>query len=375
MHGITVENVANKKQLKDFIFFPYKLYADNPYWVAPLISDMKKTVAAEHNTLFKRGMHRHFMVYKDGKAAGRITACVDEELNAAKGSKDGYVSMFECMEDRGVAKALFDAACGWLKEKGITYVKGPISPTGGDDYRGLLINNFDSPPTIMNSYNMPYYKDYFEENGFEKYQDLCGYFFDGTGNLLTENRIRASKYAMKRYNFTVDALDMKNLENELMDIKRVLDIAMPPEWEDLIPPSFDDIKAVADSLGPIADPDIIYIARSEGKPIGFSVALPDYNQVLIKLKGRLFPFGFIKYMLGKKKINTARIFILFVIPEFRKKGVSGTILVKTIMTGTKKGYFYGEGSTIGETNLDMRRDAEGAGGILYKIYRLYGKKL
>jgi GNAT superfamily N-acetyltransferase len=157
----------------------------------------------------------------------------------------------------------------------------------------------------------------------------------------------------------------------LADIKKILDISVPEEWEDLAPPSMEEIQAWGRKLVPVAEPNLIYIARSEGQPIGFSIALPDYNQVLIHMKGKWLPFGFIKYLLHKSKIKGGRIFILFVVPEFRKKGVTAAIYYKSMSWAQQRGYIYGEGSTIGETNLAMRRDAERVGGVHYKTYRIY----
>jgi GNAT superfamily N-acetyltransferase len=159
------------------------------------------------------------------------------------------------------------------------------------------------------------------------------------------------------------------------DIKKVLDIAMPEEWEDLTPPTIEEIRAEGAQLKPLADEDLILIARSEGKPIGFAIALPDYNQVLQRLNGRLFPLGFLKFLWYKKKTKGFRMFILFVIPEFRKKAVSGAMFCKFLENGVKKGYTYAEGSTIGEENRAMRTDLEKVGGLLYRTYRLYKKDI
>ena len=132
---------------------------------------------------------------------------------------------------------------------------------------------------------------------------------------------------------------------------------------------------LARKLMPVADPDIVIIARSGDQPVGFGIALPDYNQVLIHLNGKITPLAALKYLWYKRKINCVRFFVMFVIPEFRKKGVSYAIYHQTFLNGTKKGYIYGEGSTIGETNTQMRNDIESFGGKHYKTYRIYQKEI
>jgi GNAT superfamily N-acetyltransferase len=236
------------------------------------------------------------------------------------------------------------------------------------------VEGFDGPPVLMNSYNPPYYVSLFEKSGFKKHLDLYAYYYD-LSIIDLDRYTRPVEYAMKRYDFRVEPIKLKYIEREMLDIKQVLDAAMPEEWEDLTPPSLEEIKAEARKLRHLADPNLIYIARNGCRPIGFSVALPDYNQVLRHLNGRIFPWGFLKFLWLKRKISGGRLFVLFVIPEYRKKAVSSAILFKTLQAAKARGYIYGEGSTIGETNTSMKRDAEGMGGKHYRTYRIFYKDL
>ena len=372
---VDIIEITTKKELKQFVNLAWSIYKDDELWVPPLKNDLLKTLLGKDNPLFLDGEHTFFMVYYNGKPAGRICVGINESLNEQKNAEDGYISLFESIENREVAFALFDKAAEWLKERGKKVIKGPVSPTNGDDYRGLLVKGFDGSPVLMNSYNPEYYVRFFEEYGFEKHLDLYAYYHDISTSVGLERHGKVADYAMKRYNFRVDSINLKKMDKEMEDIKKVLDIAMPAEWEDLVPPTLEEVKAEGARLKPLADEDLILIARSEDRPIGFAIALPDYNQVLKKLNGRLLPTGFIKYLWYKRKITGLRIFVLFVIPEFRKKAVSGAILYKYYENGIKKGYKYAEGSTIGETNIPMRTDIEKTGGILYRTYRLYKKEI
>ena len=375
MSEVLVCEVENKKQEKDFIKLPWKVYKDDHNWVPPLIADFKKTIKGENNTLKQSGPFTLVTAYKDGEICGRLCVGINELLNSAKNYKEGYIALFDCIDDYEVAKSMFDYAGNWLKNRGMIRIIGPISVPDGDDNRGVLIDNFDDPPLVMNTYNPKYYKGFFEDYGFYKYWDVYAYKYDLTEE-LDERFFKVSEYAMKKHNFHVDRLNLKDIDKEMQDIKKILELAMPEEWEDFIPPSDEEIKILAKSLVPVADPDFIYIARSnDGEPIGFNIAMPDYNQVLKRMNGRMFPLGIFKFLYYKRKINRGRLFVLFVVPEYRKKGVAGAIYFKGIEAAKRKGYISGEGSTIWEYNTIMRRDAESVGGKIYKTYRIYKKDI
>lgn len=371
---INIIEVKDKKELKKFIALSWEIYRDDKDFVPPLKTDLLNTLLGKDNPLFMSGDHSFFIAYKDKKAVGRILVGINENLNEQKNVEDGYFSLFECIEDKEVAFAILDKASGWLKQRGKKVIKGPVSPTNGDDYRGLLVEGFNGPPVLMNSYNHEYYVKFFEDYGLIKHLDLYAYYFDV--NCAKMDRYeKVSKFAMERYKFQIDTINLNNIDNEMKDIKSILDIAMPEEWEDLAPPTLEEVKAEGEKLKPLADKELILIARSEGRPIAFAIALPNYNEVLKRMNGKLFPFGFLKFLYYKKRIKGFRMFVLFVIPEFRKKGVSGCIFYKYFENGLKKGYNYAEGSTIGETNREMRADIEKTGGIRYRTYRIYKKEL
>lgn len=372
---IEIVEIKDKRGLKKFIDVAFYIYKNDGFFVPPLKNDLLKTLSGKDNPLFMSGEHAFFIAYKDDKAVGRILVGINESLNSKKHASEGYISLFESINDKEVAFKLFDKAVEWLKARGEKVVKGPVSPTNGDDSKGLLVKGFDGSPVLMNSYNPEYYIAFFEEYGFIKHEDLYAYYHNVKTAENMERHGKIAEYAMKRCNFEVQSVDLKNLDKEVADIKQVLDIAMPAEWEDLAPPTLEELKAEVSNLKPLADKDLIVIARSGEKPIGFAIAIPDYNWLLKKIKGRLLPIGFLKFLWYKKKIKGFRIFVLFVIPEFRKKAVSGAILYRIYRNGLEKGYEYAEGSTIGENNMAMRNDIEKTGAIHYRTYRLYKKDI
>ncbi|HAE41952.1 MAG TPA: hypothetical protein DCG34_03410, partial [Clostridiales bacterium] len=362
MNHISVCEAMSKKEIKDFINLPWQIYLDNEAWVPPLKSDFRKYITGQTNSMNQSGPNIRLIAYKSGKPAARLIAGINKHLNELKAYKEGYISLFESIDDRDVSDALLGRAEEWFKEKGIDTIIGPLSLPGGEDNRGFIIDNFIDPTMIMGSYNLPYYNELFTHFGFKKYQDCYAYTmrFDRE---INERYLKLVPYAKKKYKFDLHKLDMKNLTKEMEDIKTIIHEAMPEEWADFVPPTDEEIQIIADGIIPVADPNLIYIARTtEGRPIGFNLTLPDYNQVLKKMNGRLFPTGIFKYLYYKKKINRARFFVLFVVPEYRKKGVPSAIYIESFNAARDNGYIYGEGSTIWEYNEIMMRDIETFGG-------------
>ncbi|MFO7611287.1 MAG: hypothetical protein R6W99_02200, partial [Clostridia bacterium] len=299
-------------------------------------------------------------------------AGIDEKANTEKDMKRGYITLFECINDKEAAFMLFDAARAWLSERGMEFIEGPVSPSGGDDYRALLLKGYDTPPVLFDTYNPPYYLELFESYGFKKYRDYYAFHFIAD-RFPSDRFIKAVDYSMKKYNFRIDTVKLKHLDNEIDDIRKVLLQAVPESWEHFVIPSAEDIKKEASMLMRFLDPDLICIARKKDtdEPIGFVVGAPDYNQVFIKMNGTLFPFGIFKFLYYRKKITRVRIFIQFVIPEYQGRAVNAAIFYNYMKIGDRKGLTEAEGSTVGEENAQALRVLEAAGGERYKAYRMY----
>ena len=373
---LEVRSVVSKAEVNQFLKLPWKIYKKDKCWVPPLLNDLKNSLDPVKNPTLQKIEHELFLVLMDGKPVGRIYAGIDTNLNQKKNINMAFFSLFECINNYEVAKLLFDTAFNWSKQSGADFVCGPVAVTGadGDENKGLLVNCFDKPPVIMNSYNPAYYMDLMKKYGFVKDYDVFAYYLDKEV-LFKKDPSKVIEYAQKRYGFRVDTLNLKDLENEIKALKHVMDIAMPEEWPDLVPPTLEEVREIAKKLVDLADPALLPIARRGDEAIGFAIALPDYNQVLIHLNGRITPLAALKFLWYKRKIKSARVFAMFVIPEFRSKGVSFAIYHTAFKNGINKGYTWGEGSTIGETNLRMRADIEGTGATHYKTYRIYKKEL
>ena len=373
---ISIKEVNDKKTLNDFVDFIYENYEGDKNFVPPLRSDYIKYVQGVDNDLNEAGPNIKYICYDDGRVVGRLLVGVNNIINEYHGFKEGYISLFECVENYEYAEKLLDKAIEFLKSHGMTKVKGPLSLPGGEDNRGFIVDNFDAQPFIMNTYNKKYYNDFFIKYGFEKYFD-CYAYKDTIENADIERYEKLVPYAMKKFDFRVDNINLSNVDKDAMDIMNVLERALPREWDDFAPPREEEIRKIVKQLVPFADSDLIFIARDNktNEPIGFNITLPDYNQAIKKMNGKMFPFGFLKFLYYKRKINRLRFFVLFVVPEYRKKGVTSVMYLKTYLNALKKGYTELEGSTIWEYNRDMMNDVESFGAKINITYRIYQKDI
>lgn len=373
---ISIKEVNDKKTLNDFVDFIYENYEGDKNFVPPLRSDYIKYVQGVDNDLNEAGPNIKYICYDDDKVVGRLLVGVNNIINEYHGFKEGYISLFECVENYEYAEKLLDKAIEFLKSHGMTKVKGPLSLPGGEDNRGFIVDNFDAQPFIMNTYNKKYYNDFFIKYGFEKYFD-CYAYKDTIENADIERYEKLVPYAMKKFDFRVDNINLSNVDKDAMDIMNVLERALPREWDDFAPPREEEIRKIVKQLVPFADSDLIFIARDNktNEPIGFNITLPDYNQAIKKMNGKMFPFGFLKFLYYKRKINRLRFFVLFVVPEYRKKGVTSVMYLKTYLNALKKGYTELEGSTIWEYNRDMMNDVESFGAKINITYRIYQKDI
>lgn len=368
--------VTNEAEKNLFIKLPKNIYRGNKNWVQPLNFDVKKNLDTTKNPFFTHSQIKLWIAYKDGTPAGRIAAIINENHNKTHNDKTGFFGYFECINDVEVAKILIDEAGNWLKENGMDNIRGPVNLSTNDEV-GLLVEGFNVPPVILMLYNHEYYENLLVANGFLKVKDLYAYIV--RDNILHDQKVmdklrRISDMVLKREKIEIQSLNMNDFKNELAKVKEVYNNAWQYNWG-FVPLTDSEMDFIADSLRPIVDKDLVYFAMYEGKPIGFSLAIPDMNQVIIKMKGKLFPFGFLKLLLNRKKINTIRLITLGVIPKFQKRGVEAVFIKNTIDVASSKGYTAAEISWILEDNIPMVQTAINLGAERYKTYRLFDKAL
>lgn len=359
-----------------FIKFPWSIYKKDKYWVPPLIFDVRNNLNPLKNPFFQHSEINLYLAEKDGKIAGRIAAIKNDNYNNFHKDKTGFFGFFDSIDDQDVADQLFETACIWCKEKGFDKISGPVNPSTNDEC-GILIDGFESSPVILMPYNYKYYQRIIEEFGFEKEIDMYAYYCPAEviNNLQSMAQFeRMASFVKKRYDVKLRNLNMKELNNEVRRIENIYNDAWELNWG-FVPMTSAEFDYMANMLKIMVDPDFVMFAEIGNKPVGFSLTMPDVNQVLKKLNGRLFPFGFLKFLMAKKKINMLRVIVMGVKQEYQKKGIDSLFYLETIKMGNKKNYKAGEISWVLENNHVMRQTAEKIGAYIYKTYRIYSKTL
>lgn len=393
--NLRVRQVELKRERNTLVKFPFRLYKGDPYWVPPLIGDRKKFLDPEHNPSFEYLQVSYFvaeaLVKPENQPAdalpvggmeqvvGTIAAIFNPRHNEIHNDRVGFFGLFECINDFEVAEALLDAAAHWLRQRGLTAMRGPITFTQWDEY-GCLVDGFDDSPRILMTYNMPYYPEFFEAYGLEKAMDLYAYKWDlveqfgGQVENFPPKLLRVVEKLKARSNVTLRRVDMKHFDLEVQKVKEIYDAAWEHNWG-AVPITDKEVDHAATQLKQILDPDLVMFAEVNDRVVGMALTLPDANLVLQKMGGHLFPFGIFKALWYQRQIKWLRVWALGVVPEYRKRGLDAVLYFETAKTAMQKGYRYMEGSWILENNVDIRRVIENMGGQVYKTYRVYEMEL
>lgn len=368
--GIEVIEVESPQQLKTFIMLPFKFYREEPHWVPPLISERKEFFNKSKNPFYRGAKTKLFLAIKDGRTVGRIATCINYYHNEFHMDKVGFFGFFECIDDFEVSSKLFKVAMITLKSEGMEKMRGPMNFSTNQEI-GFLIEGFDKPPTIMNPYNKPYLPKLAEKFGLKKVMDLNA-FKVSRDVPMPERQLNLVNKIKERNHIRIRTVDMSRFDEEVKLINSIYNQAWAHNWG-FVPMPEDEFVHMAKGLKQIVDPDVALIAYVNDEPAAFSLAVPDINQVLIRMNGRLFPIGIFKFLWNTKirsKITGCRMLTMGVIPKFQKRGIDNIFFVDTYQKGLAKGYHWAELSWILETNELMCRAAENMGAVLYKKYRI-----
>lgn len=375
--SVRVTPVRSKRDLKIFLTLPFKIYKDDPYWVPPLLMEEKKKFDPKKNPFYEHAKVELFLALKNGEPVGRITAHIDENYNTFHGEKTGFFGFFESVNDQEVANSLFNIASQWLKERGMNKILGPMS-FNTNEVCGLLIDDFSSPPVVMMSYNPKYYIQLIENYGFVKAKNLLAYIIEVNEEWLKfarrlEERLSRLAKRAEESGFTIRDVNLKDLENEVKKLREIYNEAWEKNWG-FVPMTEKEFNKLAKELKTIVEPSLIKIVEYKGKPAAFGLIIPDINEILIKMKGKLFPFGIFHFIFGMKKIKRLRLLALGIKKSFRKKGADSLLYYSMLKSGLElKRYSSCEVSWLLEDNYLIIRAIEFMGGKHYKTYRLYEK--
>ena len=370
--AVTVETVGSRKALREFIYLPRTLYSNDPLWSPPIWMEERQTFTTG-NPLLAHSDYALFLARVDGEAAGRILAYVDHNFNNHYQSKIGMFGSFESIRESEVASALMRETEGWLSAQGMDTIRGPINPV--EECWGSLYRGFDRPATFMMPYNPSYYNDFLESLGYEKVKDLLAFEGDARkGYRIPERFIRFREKMRARHpEFDIRPIDMKNLLRDAEAIWNISNQAIRNNWG-WAPYGLEQLQATIKKLKPIADPDAIWIVEDAGKPVGFCLGFPDINVILRKIRGRLFPLGFLTLLRMRRRLRDFRLFGLAVLPEYHGFGLDVLLYISLYEALAPRGVRV-EASYILEDNPPMINALKKLGVVQTKTYRVYEKAL
>ncbi len=381
MSGIQLvefEPAQNRRERKRFIELAWKINAKDPVWVPPLRLSVEDALDTRKNPFYRHASIRCWNAYAGDEHLGRIAAIVDYRHNEFHAEKTGFWGFFECENDEAVAGALFGAAEGWLKNQGMKLARGPANPSLNQEC-GLVVNAFNRAPYVMMPHNPAYYVALVEMIGYRKAKDLLA--FDMTPHNFDPRVLRIAEKVKARGKIEIRPINMKRFPEEVQLIREIYNSAWEKNWG-FVPMDDAEFKHLAKSLKDVLWPEFCQLGFVNGKAVGFSLSLPDINQVLKTIpSGKLLPFGIFKLLSGLKPkskiIDRVRVITLGVVPEWRASGLASVFYAEACRQARAMNlHGPSEMSWILEDNKDMISAIEAfAGRPAYKTVRLYDKSL
>ena len=373
--SLQVVKVEGKSDLNDFIRLPWSLYMDDPMWVPPLLLERRMHLSPK-NPYFEHAKFCSWITYRNDKPVGRISAQIDRLHIDRYQDATGFFGMLEAEDNSLTFRTLLGTAENWLRNQGMQRISGPFNLSINQEL-GLLVDGFDTPPSLMMGHARPYYADRIEKDGYQKEKDLLAYIIN-TDSKMTA----AAKRIMAR---TKDRIHIRRLQksdfvNELEIIRNIFNDAWSQNWG-FIPWTEAEFEHLGKDLKMLADEELVKIAEVDGKPAAFIVLLPNINEIIQDLNGRLLPFGWLK-MLWRLKVkypNSARIPLMGVRSQYHDSLMGAALAFGVIVEAQqpiiKRGIKEVELSWILEDNAGMRKIIESTSGRVYKTYRIYSKQL
>ncbi|NLM12024.1 MAG: GNAT family N-acetyltransferase [Clostridiaceae bacterium] len=334
---IEIVEVKTRKQLRDFILFPFKIYKDNPYWVPPLIMDEFNTLDKRKNPAFEYCDAKYWLAYKDGKLVGRIAGIQNHAYVKKWGNKYTRFGWVDFIDDPEVSKALFNTVEEYARENGMGAVHGPLGFCDLDS-QGLLVDGFEEMGTIITYYHYPYYKKHMEQLGYEKDVDWLEYEILVPEKNEIERLNKIADRSLEKY-----GLRMVELENKKQilpyanQVFEIINIAYE-EIYGVVPLTEKQIKGYVDQYFSYVNPDYIcLIVDKDEKLAGFGISVPSLSNAVKKHNGRIFPFGFIDILKDIKHNDTLDLYLVAVKPEYKLTGIPAAMLNHSLRNAHKNG--------------------------------------
>jgi GNAT superfamily N-acetyltransferase len=355
-----------------FVRFPERIYRDDLHWVPPLLMERHDFLDPGKNPFFAHADVALFLARRGGEVVGRIAAVEDRNFNAFQRSRTAYFGLYESVNDPGVAAALFATARGWARARGLDTLLGPMNLSTNYEV-GLLVEGFDSDPYFMMPYNPRHYAALFEACGLRKAKDLFAWE-RSAASPPPERFARIADRIRKAEGITIRSVDLSRFDAEVARIKEVYNAAWEQNWG-FVPMTEAEFDKLARDLKQLVVPELALIAEDGGEPVAFSLTLPDLNQALKKVGGRLtwygLPLGLARLLWHQRKIDRVRLMALGVKTGWRRRGLDAALIVESIRRTRALGYQGGEVSWTLEDNELINRAIESVGCSRSKVYRVY----
>jgi len=372
---LQVTPVNDRRGLREFIRLPWSIYSNDPVWVPPLILERKEHLSP-HNPYFEHAEYQSWIAYRNENAVGRISAQIDKLHLDRYQDNTGFFGMIEAEDDSETFKTLLDTAEAWLRNHGMRRILGPYNLSINQE-PGLLVDGFDTPPCVMMGHARPYYGTRIEECGFQKEKDLLAYRIDAH---FTPSRAMQAITKRARKHITIRSFRKSHFDEDIKIIEDIFNDAWSQNWG-FIPFTEAEFKQLGKDLKLLVDFELVKIAEINDAPAAMMVVLPNVNEAIRDLNGRLLPFGWAK-LIWRLKVRfpkTARIPLMGVRQQYQDSRMGAALALMMIESarehGHKKGVQEVELSWILEDNIGMRNIIESIEGTVYKTYRVYGKHI
>jgi GNAT superfamily N-acetyltransferase len=368
----SAQPVRTAADRKAFIELPYRLYKNDPNWVPPLRSDIATLIDPKRHPYHQHAKSELFLARDaNGKVVGRIAATRNMVHEETHNDHVGFFGFFEMERDPAIAQVLLGAARAWLADQGLTTMRGPASFSLNEEC-GLLVEGFDTPPMVMMPHNPPWYAEMLEGAGLRKSKDLLAYLRD---HVEPEQRLLDfERVATERYQVTIRKFDKSKFFEEIETIRTLYNEAWEANWGH-VPMTEAEFNFIAKQMKPVADFDFVAFVYVRGELAGFALALPDLNQALKHMGGRLLPLGWAKGLWHGRHIDAVRVLTLGVLPKYRRTGAAEMLYLYLMRVAVRKRIKRAEFSWLLEDNYAIRTPMEKIGGRVYKRYRLYDQAL
>ena len=365
------------RDLKDFIGVTFDIYRDDPAWVPPLNMEITDRLTPEKNPFFEHAEVALFTAWKDGKAVGRISAQIDHEHLRIHQDNAGFFGFFDTVNDQEVASALVAAAEAWLAERGMTLMRGPFSLSINEE-TGMLVEGFDSPPTIMSPHHLPYQEALARGAGLTKAKDCYGWKHQVVPAPPRAQRAWEAITSLPEVRFR--SVSPRKLKSEVRDILDVFNDAWQHNWG-FVPATDSEAKKMAADLQLILDKELSFFAEIDGQPVAICVCLPNMNEAIFDFKGKLNAVTVPKliWRLKIRRPKSARLMLLGIRTDLRGKKryapLALAVIAELVRRGLKQGYEWAELGWTLEDNRLINAAIRSMGSEIYKRYRLFEKPI